>query len=111
MSWIFAFCKGQKVVAYLNDITGAFDRFFKDYLTSKLQVAGVGHTYLNFLDAYLHSRRVQVDVEGICSDSFEIVDTVFQGTVLGPPLWNVFFNDVACPAASTGGDPSTVRTT
>ena len=26
--------------------------------------------------------------------------------VLGPPLWNVFFNDVTQPASSLGGSPS-----
>ena len=33
----------------------------------------------------------------------EIANSVFQGTVLGPPLWNAFFGDVAVPAKSTGG--------
>ena len=29
------------------------------------------------------------------SRDFPLDDTVFQGTVLGPPLWNVFFEDVS----------------
>ena len=33
-------------------------------------------------------------------------NTVFQGTVLGPPLWNSFFADVSIPAKSTGGRES-----
>ena len=86
MSWIFAACTGQKVAAYLSDISGAFDRVFKDYLMAKLQAAGVGHLYLNFLDSYLQPRDAQVVVEGTASDTFEIANTVFQGTVLGPPL-------------------------
>ena len=106
MSWILAFCSGQKVAGYLSDITGAFDRVFKDYLMAKLQAAGVGRLFLNWLDSYLQPRRAQVVVEGTSSDDFEIANTVFQGTVLGPPLWNTFFGDVTIPAASTGGDPS-----
>ena len=43
-------------------------------------------------------------VEGEASDEFEISNTVFQGTVLGPVLWNVFFADVSIPAQSTGGE-------
>ena len=44
-------------------------------------------------------------MEGITSDTFEISNTVFQGTVLGPPLWNTFFSDVAltvdaCPGSA-----------
>ena len=32
-----------------------------------------------------------------------IDDSVFQGTVIGPPLWDTFFGDVSLSAASTGG--------
>ena len=91
---------------YLGDITGAFDRVCKEYLLAKLCNAGVGPLYLNFLDSYLQPRKAQVVVEGNSSDEMTIANTVFQGTVLGPPLWNLFFNDVSVPAASTGGDPS-----
>ena len=59
---------------------------------------------LNFLDSYLQPRRAQVMVEGAASDDFEIANTVFQGTVLGPILWNLFFADVSIPAQSTGGE-------
>ena len=45
----------------------------------------------------------QVVVQGAYSDCFEVVINDFQGTVLGPPLWNTFFADVSTPAGSTGG--------
>ena len=106
MSWILGICTGNKIGGYLSDITGAFDRVFKDYLLAKLQAAGVGANYLNFLNAYLQPRRAKVIVEGEASDDFEIANTVFQGTVLGPLLWNVFFSDVQVPASSTGGQES-----
>ena len=53
---------------------------------AKLQAAGVGPMYLNFRNSYLSARSAQVVVEGVASDAFEISNTVFQGTVLGPPL-------------------------
>lgn len=106
MSWILGICTGNKIGGYLGDITGAFDRVFKDYLLAKLQAAGVGANYLNFLNAYLQPRRAKVIVEGEASDDFEIANTVFQGTVLGPLLWNVFFADIQVPASSTGGQES-----
>ena len=99
-------CTGSKIAAYLSDISGAFDRVFKDYLLAKLCSAGVSDCFLNFLISYLQPRRAVVVVEGICSDEFEIANQVFQGTVLGPPLWNTFFSDVSIPASSTGGEPS-----
>ena len=60
-------------------------------------------SYWRFLHSYLEPRKAQVVVEGINSDEFEITNTVFQGTVLGPPLWNSFFSDVTGPAEETGG--------
>ena len=62
--------------------------------------------FLNFLQAYLQPRRAIVVAEGVKSEEFEIANQVFQGTVLGPPLWNTFFSDVTLPASSTGGEPS-----
>ena len=106
MKWILKICSGHKIAGYLSDITGAFDRVCKEYLMAKLQNAGIGQTYLNFIDAYLARRQAQVIVEGTASDPFEIFNTVFQGTVLGPPLWNLFFADVVTAAESQGGDAS-----
>jgi len=63
-------------------------------------------SHLNFLDSYLRPREVQVVVEGTVSDEFEVANTVFQATVLGPLLWNAFFRDMTVPAYSTGGGPS-----
>ena len=103
LSWILAVCIGKKVGAYLSDISGAFDRVFKPYLVAKLQACGVGPTFLNFLDAYLSPRKGQVLVQDARSDAIEIENNVFQGTVLGPPLWNTFFADVSAHAGSTGG--------
>ena len=103
MSWILEVCRGNVIGIHLSDISAAFDRVFKDYLLAKLQSAGIGECFLRFLDAYLQPRKGKVVVEGCASDEFDISNTVFQGTVLGPCLWNTFFADVCIPASSTGG--------
>ena len=103
LSWILAVCSGKKIGAYLSDISGAFDRVFKLYLLAKLHAAGVNADFIKFLDAYLSPRRGRVVVQGSASQEMILDDSVFQGTVLGPPLWNSFFADVATPAKSTGG--------
>jgi len=72
-------------------------------MMAKLFSAGVADNFLNFLNSYLEPRVGKVTVEGALSDIFELSDTVFQGTVLGPTLWNVFFSDVAFPASLHGG--------
>ena len=92
-SWIFAFCCGNCVGAFLSDITGAFDRVFTPFLLSKLCEQGLGAKYLGFLTSYLVPRSGYVCVGGKRSSAMILADQVFQGTVLGPPLWNVFFKD------------------
>ena len=103
MSWILEICRGNVIGAYLNDIPAAFDRVFKEILLAKLHAAGVGQCFSQFLDAYLQTRTGKVVVEGCSSEEFVLSNTVFQGTVLGPTLWNTFFADVCIPASSTGG--------
>ena len=53
MKWILAICKGLKIGAYLGDISGAFDRVFKDYIMAKLQAAGVGPNFFECLGLVL----------------------------------------------------------
>ena len=106
MTWILAACHGKKTAGYLGDISGAFDRVCKAYLMAKLHQAGVGATYLNFLDSYLQPRSAAVVVEGTRSDETEIADTVFQGTVFGPSLWNTFFSNVSSVAIDSNAKPN-----
>ena len=103
MSWILAICTGKKVGGFLSDISGAFDRVNMLYMLGKLHCAGVGPQFLKFLSSYLAPRCGQVIVQGARSELFEIANSVFQGTVLGPCLWNTFFADVSVSAKSTGG--------
>ena len=71
----------------------------------KLASIGVPDNFLDFLNEYLNPRIGYAMVEGAFSDAFELANQVFQGTVLGPPLWNTFFGDVAIEAATGGGTP------
>ena len=101
--WIRAICMGRKIGAYFSDIAGAFDRVDKEWLMAKLYNLGVNDTFLDFLNSYLEPRIGRVSVESIFSESFILCNMVYQGTVLGPCLWNAFFNDVHEPASSQGG--------
>ena len=55
-SWILTICGGRKIAAYLSDISGAFDKVFKDFLMAKLHSVGVPDLFLDFLNAYLEPR-------------------------------------------------------
>ena len=95
--WIWAMDSGFKVAIYLSDISGAFDRVDRDILIAKLRSAGLSDVLIDFLYSYLAPRKAVVIVQGHESKQFTIQDEVFQGTVLGSPLWNVFFRSVDEP--------------
>ena len=56
---------------------------------------GLPGVFLDFLNDYLLTREGHVRVEGALSEVMFLANMVFQGTVLGPSLWNAFFADVA----------------
>ena len=45
-------------------------------------------------------------MDGVASDPVDISSTVCQGTVLGPPLLNVFFRDVSLSLVALGAEES-----
>ena len=89
--WILAFHHRRKVGVYLSDISGAFDRVRTDLLLAKCRAVGMTDVWILFLTSYLQPRRAVVLVDGSRSSEFILQNMVFQGTVLGPTLWNVFF--------------------
>jgi len=94
-NWVLLICKGFKVGVYLSDISGAFDKVNRCLLLGKLAQLGLPDTFLDFLNNYLLPREGFVTVENAISEVMWLCDMVFQGTVLGPSLWNAFFADVA----------------
>ena len=89
--WVLALDTKCKIGIYLSDISMVFDCFDREILAEDLRQNGISDSMLRFLYSYLAPREAAVVVQGHNSDVFTIQDEVFQGTVLGPPLWNVFF--------------------
>ena len=92
--WIRALDRGQKVGMFCADIAGAFDRVSAELLLTKCALYGLDNASVGFLRSYLCAREASVVVGSEFSRRVPLRDTVFQGTVLGPPLWNTFFADV-----------------
>ena len=48
------------------------------------------------------ARIAKVAVNGLFSAVFVLENMVFQGTVWGPTLWNVYYEDAAKPVTESG---------
>ena len=93
MSWILALSQSKKVAVWWSDISGAFDRVRAERLLEKLRYKGVHPALVNLVGSWLQQRTAQVVVEGQRSDKMLLRNMVFQGTELGPTLWNLFYED------------------
>ena len=74
-------------------MSGAFDRVPRVRLQEKIALTGVRTDLAGFLAAWLSDRESQVVLGGAASAATVLADSAFQGTVVGPPLWNAFFGD------------------
>ena len=93
--WLLAFQERKKVGIYLSDMSGAFDRVHRPRLLRKLRRAGLNARFLAFFKNFLDVREAVVVLSGVSSDPFMLENMVYQGTVMGPILWNLFFADVS----------------
>ena len=94
-SWIAALNGRCKVGLYCSDVSGAFDRVDTDILIQKLRGMRLHPKLMELLASWLRQRVGHVLVGGDMSAAMTLKDMVFQGTVLGPQLWNLFFADAA----------------
>ena len=92
--WVLSICGGRKIGMYLSGISEAFDKVSRTLLIGKLSQIDLTSTFLDFLNSYLLSREGKMAVEGTFSEAMFLCSMVFQGTVLGPALWNAFFGHV-----------------
>ena len=54
------------------------------------------------LASWLEERDAFVVVEGVRSSAWKLINQVFQGTVWGPQLWNIFYADARRAIHETG---------
>ena len=91
--WIKALAAGSKIGVYCSDVSGAFDRVSTKRLIAKLRNRKLHARIVKVLASWLRQRSSRVVVGGVYSDEMALHDMVFQGTVKGPMLWNIFFED------------------
>ena len=105
LSIISSFEQRQKVVLFCSDVQGAFDRVSEERFAYKVAKAGLPDALIPVFISWMQRRRAKVVCDGAQSDGLELRDMVFQGTVWGPPLWNLFFGDSERPVHKTGFEP------
>lgn len=91
--WLKALSKGRKIGLYCSDVSGAFDRVSVKRLVQKLRAKRMHPAIIDVIVSWLRDRRAYVVVAGERSHEMTLKDMVFQGTVWGPPLWNIFYDD------------------
>ena len=91
--WLKGFQEKCRFALYMSDVSGAFDRVSADRLIAKLRARQVPDDLLKVLASWLKARWAEVVVCGKRSLRYCLQNMVFQGTVLGPTLWNVFYGD------------------
>ena len=89
-----AFNRNQHVGVLFFDIEKAFDRVWINGLIFKLNRLKLPSYLGSWIVNYLSERSFQVKINNVLSSPKQIRAGVPQGSILGPTLFNIFFNDV-----------------
>ena len=80
----------------LMNLLKAFDCVPHDLLLAKLATYGIDDNLILYIHSYLLNRKQCVCVNNIISEFNKVTSGVPQGSIVGPILFNCFFNDFYC---------------
>ena len=102
VTWISMLNDRKKIGVYCSDVSGAFDRVSARRLLDKLAPHGLNADLFAVVQSWLRDRDAFVVVAGQRSSGTKLSNMVYQGTVWGPTLWNVFVGDASIVFESAG---------
>ena len=74
------------------DLSAAFDVVNIELLLKRMSIVGLPMDVLALLKSWLINRKAYVEVEGSCSEFFEVKAGTVQGSILGPVLFSLFIS-------------------
>ena len=93
LTWVHGFGRGLKFALYCSDVSGAFDRVSTNRLTDKLRAKGMRDDMIKVFEAWLAERTAVVVCGWQRGDPIQLKNKIYKGTVWGPWLWNLFYED------------------
>jgi len=85
------------VFLIMLDLSAAFDTIDHDILLHRLEHGfGIKGTSLKWFDSYITDRHFKVSVASVMSDKFALNCGVPQGSIIGPRVFTMYAQHVAC---------------